>query len=132
MSFLVDTDTCSAQLRNAPGVTARFLQYGGRLHVSVVSLAELFSWALRASAPPTRLDGLLALMDDMAVLDVNSQIARKFGEIQAGLLDIGQPAPAADLLIASTALVHGLAVVTHNVQDFARVPGLTVVDWLTQ
>jgi predicted nucleic acid-binding protein len=35
-----------------------------------------------------------------------------------------------DLLIASTALVHGLTLVTHNVADFANVPSLTVVAWL--
>jgi predicted nucleic acid-binding protein len=35
-----------------------------------------------------------------------------------------------DLLIGSTALVHGLTLVTHNVADYANVPGLTVMDWL--
>jgi predicted nucleic acid-binding protein len=34
------------------------------------------------------------------------------------------------LLIASTGLAHGLTVVTHNVTDYANVPGLKVVDWL--
>jgi tRNA(fMet)-specific endonuclease VapC len=33
-------------------------------------------------------------------------------------------------MIASTALVHGLTLVTHNTQDYAHIPGLTVVDWL--
>ena len=32
--------------------------------------------------------------------------------------------------IASTALTHRLVLVTHNVADYANVPGLTVVDWL--
>jgi tRNA(fMet)-specific endonuclease VapC len=35
-----------------------------------------------------------------------------------------------DLLIAATALVHNLTLVTHNIRDFANVPGLTVQDWL--
>jgi len=34
------------------------------------------------------------------------------------------------LLIASTALVHGYTVVTHNALDYAMIPGLTLVDWL--
>jgi predicted nucleic acid-binding protein len=38
--------------------------------------------------------------------------------------------PEMDLLIAATALFHGLTLVTHNVQDFAAVPGLAVQDWL--
>jgi tRNA(fMet)-specific endonuclease VapC len=51
--------------------------------------------------------------------------------VQAGLLDSGRPTPVMDLLIAVTALVHGLMLVTHNTQDFAHIPGLTLVDWLT-
>ena len=35
-----------------------------------------------------------------------------------------------DLLNGATALVHGLTMVTHNVQDYAHVPGLTIDDWL--
>jgi predicted nucleic acid-binding protein len=35
-----------------------------------------------------------------------------------------------DLLIASTALIHGLTLVTHNLAHFVNVPGLTIVDWL--
>jgi tRNA(fMet)-specific endonuclease VapC len=50
--------------------------------------------------------------------------------IQAHFRDIGQPAPELDLLIGSTALIHGLTLVTHNVQDFAVIPGLHIVAWL--
>ena len=57
-------------------------------------------------------------------------VARKFGEVRAGLLDAGQPVPELDLLIASTALVHNLTVVTHNTQDHADIPGLNLEDWL--
>jgi tRNA(fMet)-specific endonuclease VapC len=35
-----------------------------------------------------------------------------------------------DLLIASTALAHGLTLVTHNTQDFTNIPGLNLEDWL--
>ena len=36
-----------------------------------------------------------------------------------------------DLLIAATALEHGATLVTNNVREFARVPGLMVEDWLS-
>ena len=65
----------------------------------------------------------------MAVLDVSADVARKFGEVRAGLLDQGQPAPNMDLLIAATALTYNMTLVTHNVADYANIPGLTVVDW---
>jgi tRNA(fMet)-specific endonuclease VapC len=130
MSFLIDTDICSAHLKTN-ALTHHFLQYLGRLHISTVTLAELYTWALRAGASPKRLQSLTDLLNDVVVLDVTPPVSRRFGEIQAALIDMGHPAPGLDLLIASTALVHGLVLVTHNTKDFANIPGLTVVDWLT-
>jgi tRNA(fMet)-specific endonuclease VapC len=130
MSFLLDTDICSAHLKVPGLLTGRFLQYMGRLHVSTITLSELYDWALRAHASPKRLLGLDDLLNDVAVLDVDLTVARKYGELQAAFRDVGQQAPEMDLLIGSTALIHGLTLVTHNVQDFANIPGLHIVDWL--
>ncbi len=130
MSFLIDTDTCSAHLKTHGPVTNRFLQYTGRLWISSITLGELYTWALRAKASPKRLQSVLDLLNDVIVLDVTPGVARKFGEVRAGLLDQGLPTPNLDLLIAATAVTHGLTLVTHNTQDYANVPGLTVVDWL--
>jgi tRNA(fMet)-specific endonuclease VapC len=69
------------------------------------------------------------MLEDVAVLDVTARVAEEFGQVQAGLLDTGRPAPAMDLLNAAIALVHDLTLVTHNVQDYASIPGLRVVDW---
>lgn len=102
----------------------------GRLHISAVTLAELSTWASRAKATPQRLKSLNELLADVQVLDVTPAVANKFGEIQAGLLDKGQSAPGMDLLIASTAIVHGHVLVTHNTKDYAGIPGLNLVDWL--
>ena len=130
MSFVLDTDICSAYLKGNSRVHSRFIQYGGRLHVSTITVGELFVWVLRARASPDRLQGLLDLLDDITVLDVNRAVAQKFGEVRAQQLDQGLYTPELDLLIAATAIVHNLTLVSHNVQDFAHVPGLTVQDWL--
>jgi len=130
MSFLVDTDTCSAHLKGNALVSNRFLQYSGNLHISVVTLGELYTWALRAVAAPKRLQDVLDLLNDVRVLDATAPIARKFGEIRAGLMDRGLPTPDLDLLNAATALEHDLTVVTHNFADYQNVPGLRLIDWL--
>ena len=91
MSFLLDTDTCSVHLKRPRKLAARFVQYMGRLHISVVTVAELYAWALRAVAPPKRLQGVLDMLNDLALLDVNQEVARKFGELRAASLDAGQP-----------------------------------------
>ena len=121
-----------AALGKSTKLTHRFLQHLGRLHISTITLAELYTWALRKNAPPKRLQSLKDLLDDVIVLDITPDVSRKFGELQAVLLDAGRPAPEMDLLIAVTALVHDLTLVTHNTQDFASIPGLRLDDWLTR
>lgn len=79
---------------------------------------------------PKRLTDLLAFFKDVKILDIDEPVARKFGEIRASLLDAGLASPDMDLLNAATALVHGLIMVTHNIQDYDAVPGLILADWL--
>ena len=88
------------------------------------------TWARRAKASPTRLQGVLDLLNDIQLLLVDDVVAQQFGDIRAPLLDAGLAAPPMDLLNAATALVHHLTLVTHNVKDYANIPGFTVVDWL--
>lgn len=130
MSFLLDADTCSAYLRGVRIVQNRFLQYTGQLYLSTINLGELLAWARRAKAPPQRLPTLLSFLQDVHVVDVDSCVAEKFGELRAMLLDQGLPNPVLDLYVAATALVGGHTLVTHNTQDFVNVPGLSIVDWL--
>lgn len=70
------------------------------------------------------------MLNDTKILEVTVEVAERFGRLQAGLLDTGRPAPGMDLMIAATALVHDLTLVTHNTQDFENVPGLRIEDWL--
>ncbi len=130
MSFLLDTDICSAYLKGNGPVTGRFMQYGGRLSVSAVTLAELLVWALRAKASPGRRQQVDDLLNDVRVLPADEAVARRFGEVRAWQLDRGLSTPDLDLLNASVALVHGLTLVTHNTRDYANVIGLSMVDWL--
>ena len=130
MSFLLDTDICSGYLKGNHQLWQRFQQYGGRLHISVITAGELFTWCLRASASPKQLQGVEDLLKTVTIHEVSLDVSRKFAELRAARLDAGQGTRDMDLLIAATALVHNLTLVTHNVQDFTDLPGLVVDDWL--
>jgi tRNA(fMet)-specific endonuclease VapC len=130
MSFLLDTDICSAYLKGNPVVVGRVMLHYGGLNVSVITVGELLTWALRANAPPDRLTGIQDLLKGATVLGVTLSIAEKFGEIRAGLFDSGITVGEMDLLIGATALVHGLTMVTRNTKDYSDIPGLTIDDWL--
>ncbi len=74
--------------------------------------------------PEKRLAALpleLLVFDDFA--------AEEYGWIRAHLFAIGSPIGPNDLLIASIAVVNGLALVTNNTREFSRVPGLKLEDW---
>jgi predicted nucleic acid-binding protein len=130
LSFLLDTDICSSYLKGNRQCWQRFLQYGGQLRVSEVTVGELYAWALRRKVSPKRFHGLMEMLDLVETHDVTREISRRFGELRAARLDAGQAAPEMDLLIAATALVHGHTLVTHNLKDFANIPDLSIEDWL--
>jgi predicted nucleic acid-binding protein len=130
MSFLLDTDTCSAYMKGDGNVINRFIQYGGRLSVSVVTVGELYSGVFRSQASPCLRSELAGLLNNVTILDVTYDVAYRFGTIRARLLDQGLPAPGMDLLIAATALTHNLTLATHNTAHFVHVPGPSLVDWL--
>ena len=63
------------------------------------------------------------------ILPWSNDVSWQYGEIYRALAAKGQLIGANDMWIAATALVHDMGVVTHNVDDFQRVPGLTVVSY---
>ena len=98
MSFLLDTDTCSAYLKGNGGHFGnRVVQHFGGLHISAITLGELYTWALRSSAPPHAITVLESFLTDVLVLKLTPNVAREFGRI----LQLARPR------IARTG--HGLA-----------------------
>jgi predicted nucleic acid-binding protein len=85
MSFLLDTDTSSAYLKNDARVVAKVMLHSGGLQVSVVTVGELLTWALRTAAPPARLYGVRDFISACTVLDVRLLEAERFGELRASL-----------------------------------------------
>ena len=131
MSFLIDTNICSAYLRGHQQVFNRFVQHSGGLFISSVTVGELLSWLCRAKTSSRYMEGFTGFLPDVDILDVDEAVAREYGLLRAGLLDRGRPTPAMDLLLAATALRHNLTMVTNNTKDFAHINGLRVVDWMT-
>ena len=133
MSFLLDTNILSSHFRRPSELAHRFFQHPGRLHTASVALAELFVWAHNRPDHTRLLAGIDELLyQEVLVLDFDRECANEFGRLRVQLRRGGIEVPSLDLMIASVALVYDFTVVTHNVADFQRIPGLQVDDWLTK
>lgn len=131
MSFLLDTNILSAHLRRPSGLTHRFVQYSGRLYTSSISLAELYVWVFGRPNPAPVLSSVETLLThEVGVIPFDTDCAEEFGRLRAELKAGGIGVDNMDLLIAATALVYGLTLVTHNTAHFKNIPELRVENWL--
>jgi tRNA(fMet)-specific endonuclease VapC len=131
MSFLLDTNVCSAHMRRPAGLAHFFMQYTGRIAIPTIVLAELYAGAYCVDDPTRILAAIEDLCTDLRVLEFDESCALQFGKLRGELKRLGTPINAVDLLIAAVALRHDLTLVTHNTRDFERVPGLRLEDWFT-
>ncbi len=97
--------------------------------LAAITASELLIGVYRANTAQRRLRReafVEAILEAVPVFSVDLMVARVHAEIWSQLLDEGQTIGAHDMLIAATAFAHGYAVLTDNVREFRRVPGLDV------
>ena len=85
--------------------------------------------ARKSSDPARNLRVLRRFFEPLGSLPLDDAGAEAYGSIHFELERSGLPIGANDLLIAATAVAHDAVLVTHNVREFSRVPGLRLEDW---
>lgn len=129
--FLLDTNACIRLLNGSSSRLAERLEATPRsqIRLSAVVKGELLFGARRS----TRVADNLRLLEDffatLASLPFDDRCAEEYGLVRAELDRAGTPIGPNDLLIAATARANGCTLVTHNVREFSRVPGLQFEDW---
>lgn len=127
MNFLLDTCTLSDPTSARPnaGVREWFTNSSeASFYVSVLSIGEIrkslakLADAQRATRIARWLEQDLIARFGPRILDVDREVATMWGRLCGQLLLRGRPKPVVVGLIAATALVHDLALVTRNVSDF--------------
>jgi len=94
---------------------------------SAVVVGELFEGAFASAATKHHLKNIRRrVLPAVTALPYDVAVAPLFAEIAARLRAEGRPLPDADLQIAATAVYHGLELVTGNIRNFERVPGLEI------
>lgn len=133
MSYLIDTNVISELRPKAPnvGVLEWFAERpSSTLFLSVLTLGELrkgidgLSDQQRRTILSDWLEAELPAYFAGRILSVDDRVADRWGRMVAAA---GRPVPAVDSLLAATAAVHGLSLVTRNMRDFANF-GLSLIN----
>jgi len=132
MRFMMDTDTCIYILKQRPPevIQAMKNQYINNLCISTITLAELEYGVAKSQHVSSNQTALLKFLAPIAVMPFDDSAAVKYGQIRAYLQGNGMKIGPYDLLIAAHALSKGLILVTNNTREFARVPGLSMENWV--
>ena len=138
MSFLLDTNVVSEWMKPRPnvGLVGWLADVDeDRTFLSVITLAEL-RYGIERLAQSNRknrleewVEGELPLRFEGRILGVDGEIANFCGKVVARSEALGRRVDAMDGLIAATAEVHGLTVVTRNVSDFQYVVKNVLNPW---
>jgi len=129
--YLLDTNILSDLTRNPGGRATRRLAVVGESMVctSIVVACELRYGAAKKGSPRLS-ERVEILLDSLEVLPLEKESDRHYAEIRLRLERSGKPIGPNDMLIAAHALALDLVLVTDNVEEFARVPDLSVENWL--
>lgn len=129
--FLLDTNILSDMVKHPTGKAAKKIASVGESAIctSIIVASELRYGSVKkgSAALSSRIEALLTAID---VLPLEPGADVRYGEIRNTLEKAGTPIGANDLLIAAQALSLELTLVTDNVREFSRVPGLVVENWL--
>jgi tRNA(fMet)-specific endonuclease VapC len=98
--------------------------------ISSVTLGELIYGAEKSEQPGRNLADIEGLTARLEVLPFDQMAATHFGQLRAELAKIGKPIGPYDQMIAGHARSLGLILVTNNVREFERVPGLRLENWI--
>jgi tRNA(fMet)-specific endonuclease VapC len=130
--YLIDSSTCISVLRKRLPRALERLREGPieRLAISSISAAELYHGAARSGNPESEIRKIQNLLTLIRPVEFGSDAAISYGYVRSVLERQGRLIGLFDMLIAAHALAVGATVVTHNVREFRRVPGLVVEDWV--
>jgi len=131
MKLLLDTNILIAASKANPAVLARFKGYtiDDLLLPSVVWAEIEFGISKSAKIEHNR-RVFESIARNLKMVPFSPQAARHYGEIRIALERSGTPIGSSDCLIAAEALAQGATLVTDNVREFSRVPGLLLENWL--
>jgi len=127
--YLIDTDWIADYLGGKQtAVDLLESLRGDGLAISLVTFGEIYDGVYHGRDPVAAERNFVALLGRISVIDLNQEITKRFARIRGELRATGQIIGDTDILIAATAIGHGLSLVTRNRRHYDRIPGLTLYE----
>lgn len=129
--YLLDTNHCIFLINHKyPQVGRRLArQKVGAVAVSTITTAELWHGVENSARKEQNQTALGNFLLPLEVLPFDEKAAQAYGNIRCQLERMGKVIGAMDLLIAAHAVSSGAVLVSQNLCEFQRVPGLKLEDW---
>jgi tRNA(fMet)-specific endonuclease VapC len=135
MRYLLDTNICIYLINRRPHHEAVLRHMDGMLYgdilLSSITIAELRYGVAKSARPEQNREKFEGFIERFEIVDFDDAVAAAYGIIRAGLEIAGTPIGPLDTLIAAHAVSLQCALVTNNVREFERVPGLLIENWTT-
>jgi tRNA(fMet)-specific endonuclease VapC len=128
--YLLDTNIVSYFLQGDRIVARNLLRHSvDKLGVSIITQAEVaVSLASKKKGSKSYKD-IVEFLDLLYIVGFNDDMSFKFGEIKFDLIKKGQMIDDADIMIASTAIIKNMILVTNNEKHFGRIDSLSIENW---
>ena len=128
--YLLDANVVLDYFRERGNVAANLLAVPpGGLALPAVAAYEIWVGVMGSQNPARRRAQYEQFLAEVPVLDFDAVTGRRSAEIRHAMARKGDAIGPLDTLIAGSALAHHATLVTRNVREFGRVPGLDVVNW---
>ena len=131
IKYMLDTNIVIYTIKNRPTqVREAFKKHDSQMCISSVTYGELIYGAERSSQPERNLADIEGLAARVNIMPFDHHAAEHFGQLRAELYQIGKPIGPYDMMIAGHARAYGLILVSNNLKEFERIPGLRLENWV--
>lgn len=131
LSYMLDTNICIYVMKSYPiDLREKFNALAEQLCISSITLGELHYGAEKSVRRAHNLTAIEHFVARLDVLPFAEKAAAHYGQVRAELERAGTPSGPHDMQIGGHARSEGLIVVTNNMREFERMPGVRAENWV--
>ncbi|GES49673.1 MULTISPECIES: type II toxin-antitoxin system tRNA(fMet)-specific endonuclease VapC [Rhizobium] len=131
LTYMLDTNICIYVMKTyPPAVREKFNALAEQLCISSITLGELYYGVEKSTRRVENLTAVEHFVARLEVLSFGDKAAAHYGQVRAELERAGTPCGPHDMQIGAHARSEGLIVVTNNMKEFIRIPGIRVENWV--